>query len=342
MSAAAILALFSRFSYSRPQMAEPLHLTVVCPVYNEEHTIPLFYERTRKVLEALASNYSWSILFIDNDSHDKSQEIIRNICEKDRHVYRIALTRNFGYQSSVECGLRNAQGNLIVVIDVDCEDPPEMIPDFLRLHAQGYDVVYGERLDRIENPLLKLGRKIFYRFTRAVADEHFNLDMAEFCLITSEVRDAIVQDNNSFPFIRASIGRIGFNQKNLPYKRQRRIAGKTHYSLMRMTIFAVAGILSSSTIILRLPAYALPFWLLFMLVFPMLGHCLGWTWYLPATLSVGFGFCGFVLAGMSIYMARVYKNGLNRPNFIINKKKSRMEPLTQNASTALPQARAGS
>ena len=318
-------------------MSDTLNLTVICPIYNEEKSILLFYERIKKVLEQLPAKYKYSLVFMDNNSQDASQRIVRLLCEKDPHVFMIVLARNFGYQCSLECAFRNTTGDLFVVIDVDCEDPPEMIPDFLRLHAEGYDVVYGERLDRAENTLLKLGRKLYYRVTGAVADDHFNLDMAEFGLITSDVRDAILQDNNSFPFFRASIGRIGFNQKNLPYKRQQRIAGETHYNFLRMSIFGVAGFLSSSTILLRLAAYIFPFWLLFMTVFPIVGHLMGLTWYLPATLSAGFGFCGFILTSVSIYLARVYKNGLHRPNFIVNKKKSRFQFQPLNVRSELQQ-----
>jgi dolichol-phosphate mannosyltransferase len=159
-----------------------------------------------------------------------------------------------------------------------------------------------------------------------LSDEHFILDMAEFCLLTAEVRDAIVQDNNTFPFIRASIGRIGYRIKNIPYKRQKRIAGRTHYNFMRMTIFAVSGILSSSTLWLRLPTYIFPFWSVGLTALCTLGYAYDWKWYLPAALVMGFVYCGFTLAGIGIYVARTYKNGLNRPNYVIDRKKSQFQP----------------
>lgn len=150
--------------------------------------------------------------------------------------------------------------------------------------------------------------------------------MAEFCLITAEVRDAIMTDNNSFPFIRASIGRIGFNVKNIPYKRQKRIAGTTHYNFTRMGIFAIAGVLTSSTLVLRIPAYVFPFWFIGMAALCATGAFFDFRWPLPAALVLGFGFCGYTLTSISIYLARAYKNGLNRPNFVINKKKSQFQP----------------
>jgi len=112
-----------------------------------------------------------------------------------------------------------------------------------------------------EAKLLMLGRKLFYRVLRMVADDEVVLDMAEFSLITREVRDAIVADRTSFPFIRASIGRVGFRRNGISYKRHPRVGGKTHFRPRGLVDFAVSGILASSTLFLRLPIFVLPFWL---------------------------------------------------------------------------------
>ena len=303
-------------------------LTVICPIYNEENAIPLFFDRVSRVFDRLAGDFVSNLLFVDNCSQDGTPKIVRELCEKHSNVYSIVLSRNFGYQCSVECGLTNARGDLFVVIDVDCEDPPELIPEFLENRKAGYDIVYGERLDRPENSLIKTLRRLFYRLTRSVADDYFVLDMAEFSLITAEVRDAIVRDNNSFPFIRSSIGRVGFRRKNIPYKREKRVAGKTHYNLSGMTIFAIAGILSSSTFLLRVPAFFFPIWAILITATTLVAFFAGPPWYLPGILVVcllGFGFCGFTVVCISIYLARVYKNGLHRPNFIIRKTESKLQ-----------------
>lgn len=303
-------------------------VTVICPVFNEETTIPLFFERISRVFEKVKTEVKATLLFVDNGSRDRTPDIIRELCTLHPNVYSIVLSRNFGYQCSVECGLTHARGDFFVVIDVDCEDPPELILEFLKHQREGYDIVYGERLDRPEGLILKSMRKVFYRLTRSIADDNFILDMAEFSLITKEVRDAITRDNNSFPFIRASIGRVGFRRKNVPYKREARIAGETHYNLWRMTVFAIAGILSSSTFALRLPAYLFPFWALLIVSLTGIGFAMGPHGYLPILLLIslaGFGFCGFTLACIGIYLARVYKNGLQRPNVIIRNQLSKLQ-----------------
>lgn len=297
---------------------------VICPVFNEDKTVPLFYARIEKMFDTLKSNYMCRLIFVDNCSTDATQSTIRNIIQKNQNVSLITMSRNFGYQCSVECGLRNSDADLTAVVDVDCEDPPELFIEFLKHIESGYDIVYGERVDRHENAFIKFMRKIFYRVTRAVADDHIYLDMAEFCIISRAVKENILLDNNSYPFIRASIGRVGFSAKNIPYKRAMRIAGETHYNFWRMALFAIAGVLSSSTLWLRIPVYVFPFWSLLILIFVLEDLRNGSLDMTHMTLATGLIFIGFTVTGISLYLARTYRNGLNRPNYFINSKKSIM------------------
>jgi glycosyltransferase involved in cell wall biosynthesis len=299
-------------------------LTVICPVFNEQDCIELFYDRLKQVSRDLEPEMDCNLLFMNNCSTDSTLQKIKNLSAKDSTVYYATLASNVGYQRSIEKGIRIAKGDLFVIVDVDCEDPPEMFKDFYQKIKTGYDLVYGLRADREESWSLILIRKLFYRLTKSVSDEKFILDMAEFCMFTSEVRDALVQDSTSFPFIRASIGRIGYSTFGIPYKRHKRIAGKTNYNFYRMFTFAIAGILSSSTLPLRLTAYFLP------------------IYFLACAVAFGFynsgyfpGFFGFfqILTGIylctaisfiSIYIARIHKNSLGRPNAFVANKHSRL------------------
>lgn len=304
-------------------------ITVICPVFNEEKAIPIFYERVFGVFERLSESHQCNLLFIDNCSTDRSLEIIRELRKKDPRVFHLGLSINVGYQKSMEAGLKNAVGDFFVIIDVDCEDPPEMIEDFIQIQKTGFDIVYGERVDRSEGVFVKNLRKVFYRVTRFVSDEHFFVDMAEFCLITSEVRDALIQDMSSFPFIRAAIGRVGFAFKGVPYKRHPRVAGHSNFNVSRMVTFAIAGILSTSTLPLRGMVYFFPIVILSTIL--ALLSFLG-------VLSFGDGVDRFfifvilfyIAIGVmfnSIYLARVYKNGLGRPNaFLVRRKTERQSP----------------
>jgi glycosyltransferase involved in cell wall biosynthesis len=308
------------------QNMEAQLLTILCPVHNEERVIPLFFERIRPVLAKLSERYSVDLVFLNNASTDGTLTEIEKVRQAWPATYVLTTSRNVGYHASLECGLRNSRGDLLVFIDVDCEDPPEMILQFAEKYEQGYDIVYGERADREEPPWLKSARRLFYRLLYMVADEEIVLDMAEFSLFTKEVRDAIVNENTSFPFLRASIGRVGFRRAAIPFKRHKRIGGSTHYNLLGLSIFAIAGILSSSTLFLRLPIFFFPLWIL-----GLLSLGIGYietksVWYLLAGIIVFAGYVGATLAFTALYVARTYKNGLHRPNAFVDHGRSLLPP----------------
>lgn len=305
---------------------ENQHLTIICPVYNEEQVVPMFFRRIKPIIDKLASCRQVDLLFLNNASTDGTYIAIQALRKEYHFVYVITLSTNVGYQRSIECGLRNARGDIIVFIDVDCEDPPEMILEFIEYYEQGYDVVYGERIDREELRVIKLLRKLFYHIVKQVADDDIILYMAEFSLITSEVRDAVLSDHNSFPFIRSSIARVGFTRIGIPYKRHQRIAGETHYNLISMTIFAVAGILSSSTLPLRLPTYFFPFWLIVTALLGALQIKTGNPWLLLINVLLACAYLGWTGAFTALYVARTYKNGLGRPNYVIHRRYTHMQP----------------
>lgn len=296
------------------------HLTIICPLYNEGQVVVLFFERIKPIIDKLSSRYKVDLLFLNNASTDDSYAIIEDLRKKHHFVYIITLSANVGYQRSIECGLRNANGDIMIFIDVDCEDPPEMILEFVEYYEKGYEVVYGERVDREELSAIKFLRNLFYHIVKQVADEDIILYMAEFCLITSEVRDAILSDHDSFPFIRSSIARVGFNRIGIPYKRQRRIAGESHYNFVGMTIFAVAGILASTTLPLRIPIFVLPIWWIFTAILGVWYIKTGNLWILLANILLSFAYFGSAIAFTALYIARTYKNGLGRPNHVIHKR----------------------
>jgi glycosyltransferase involved in cell wall biosynthesis len=319
-------------------MDAPL-ITILCPVYNEDRVVPLFFERIQPVMEKLSERYVVHLLFLNNASGDDTPQQIEKIREVWPSTYLITMSRNVGYHASLECGLRNAAGDLFVFIDVDCEDPPEMILEFVEKYEQGYDIVYGERVDRDESKAMKRARKFFYRLLRAVADEEILLDMAEFSLFTKEARNAILDENTSFPFLRASIARVGFRRAAIPFKRQKRIAGSTHYNLMGMSIFAAAGILSASTLFLRLPIYLLPIWLLSLLILGVGYVSTHSAWLGVAALLLFAAYIGTTMAFTAMYVARTYKNGLHRPNAFIDRSRSVLQPAQEGEGVGGEKAR---
>lgn len=300
-------------------------MTVVCPVFNEEKTVPLFFERFQSAMEPIRSKVDIELLFVNNRSTDGTLDQIRLLQDKHPFVHYITFSRNFGYQASITAGMRTARGDAVVNIDVDCEDPPELIPQFIEKWLAGADVAYGVRHRREEFVLMHLARKVFYRFTRSVADHEIVLDMAEFFLVDKRVRDVVLHSRSTFPFVRGQVGYVGFRREGIQYKRQRRIIGQTHYNLLSAARFGIAGILSSSTMPLRWLAYVGVPLVLVDLVGGVLVLLLGGHWGLSlatrltlglVALHAGWGMLAFAM--LAIYLARVYKDSLGLPLYVID------------------------
>jgi glycosyltransferase involved in cell wall biosynthesis len=300
-------------------------VTIICPVFNEQECIPLFYRRIKTVFNSMSENIKYNIVFIDNNSTDNSVVLINDIISFDSAVYLIALTSNYGYQNSLICALNLCKGDVFVMIDVDCEDPPELISVFLNHYHDGFDVVYGERVSRQESQYLILLRKLYYRVVKYCADDCFNLDMAEFCLISNDVRLAVLSESNTFPFIRSSISRVGVH-KAVPYTRGSRLSGISKYNLWGMTVFGIAGFFTSSTLPLRVGIYAIPFlFILIALVSIISTPVSHLTIYILLMILIIYSL--FSLSFIAIYLARIYKNTLNRPKYFINRRKSILQDM---------------
>jgi glycosyltransferase involved in cell wall biosynthesis len=300
---------------------------VICPVYNEELSIRYFYERYSKARDAIGKHYKVDLTFINNASTDATLQIIREIRESDPTVQVISHARNFGYQASIICGLTNVNADAYVIIDADCEDPPEMIPTFVEKWEAGYDLVYGQRRWRTENVILQLARRIFYRLTHRIADSDFIIDMAEFALFTRRVRDQVLSNRSTFPFVRFDLAFAGFRRIGIEYKREPRRFGMTNYNFFRMSQFALGGILSASTFPLRAIAYAgLP--VMAIDAAAALIKLLGYNFSIAAPVLLNFSFFSFSFVVLSIYVARITKDVTGRPIFIVDVGASELnEPL---------------
>ena len=294
-------------------------ITIIIPVYNEEKSILPFYEILKKNLDKNKNDFEFEIMFSNNCSTDKSLEIIKELSLNDNRIKILTLSRNFGYQLSLLAALNNVQTDAAIMIDVDNEDPPELINKFLYYYKKGYKIVYGERNKRPEFFLINFLRKLFYRFTKLIADYRFNLDMAEFSLISKDVINIIVANNSSFPFLRNEIAYAGFKSKAISYDRNKRLIGKSHYNLLGMLKFAVAGILTTSTFPLRLNL-----WLSILIgILNILVSIFFYSGYLSfkdltIILFLEFTLLFFLISFISIYISRIYKDVISRPKFIVD------------------------
>ncbi len=295
-------------------------VTVICPVFNEERAIPVFYERFSKAVAPLRDRYDIELVFTNNRSNDSSLDVILALNAQDPSVQVITLSRNFGYQASLQAGLAWATGDAVLFIDVDCEDPPEMIPHFIEKWEQGYDVVYGERGDRPEGAVLKGLRNWFYRVLRALGDAEIVLYMAEFALFSRQVRDVIVNNQNTFPYIRAEIGYAGFTRYGIRYDRQPRNAGRTHFNVIDMFVVAVGAILTSSTFPMRAAAVGFPGWALLNVLLLALDGTAGPGFWFKVLAVLDLLALILLLCVSGLYIARIHKNVMGRPVFIVDQR----------------------
>ena len=299
-------------------MAKKL-ISIVSPVYNEEGALPIFRRRLTGALLPLRDRYDFEVILTNNASTDGSLDFIRSWHAEDSSVQVVTLSRNFGYTPSVLAGITYAKGDAIIVIESDCEDPPEILPQFIEeWERTGYDVIYGLRNQRSEPAWLTFLRKSWYRLTLLIADHDFILDMAEFSLFTPRVRDEIVKVQTQFPFIRSEIAYVGFRRKGVPYAREPRAHGQSHYSIFTLTLRALELILTASTFPLRLAAYLGTL----LLGFDALVLATHWLGGEIATLTtvviLNAMFAAYAMMFTSVYIARIYRNGMSRPTFIID------------------------
>ena len=303
-------------------------VTIVCPIFNEERAVPMFHARLVKALQPIEDRVRFEILFVNNRSTDGTEAQVMALREKDPRVQLLTMSRNYGYQASISAGMRHASGEASVNIDVDCEDPPEMIPKFIERWLDGADIAYGIRARRDEFVLMHWARKFFYRLTRLVSDHEIVLDMAEFFLIDAKVKKAVLATRSTFPFVRGQVGFVGFRREGIAYKREKRIIGETHYNLLSAIRFGIAGILSSSTMPLRVLAYmgcllfavdlvAAPVFVLW----PKLPMPTLLRWF-AAGVAIHLGWLVFSAGILGIYLARVYKDTIGLPLYVADPKHS--------------------
>ena len=312
-------------------------ITILCPVHNEEAAIPIFLKRLHESIHPLKDLYNFEIIFINDGSTDRTMELIKEECDRNEKVQLISLSRNFGYHPAVLSGLQHASGVAIITIAADCEDPPELIPDFVACWKQGYDIVYGIRGNRPEPFLVNLGRKIFYKLSNLIADSDFVPYMGEYAVITDRVRNVILANQSTFITIRSDIAYAGFSRQAIPYKSQPRVNGKTHYNLWGMIRLAISNILTTSTFPLRLAVYiGVPLLILnwmVMIISPIIGKTLLPIWLMALNLN----YLVMISVFVSVYLARVYKDVMNKPKFIIDWKNTKLHAwsssITESQST---------
>ncbi|MBZ8131685.1 glycosyltransferase family 2 protein [Afifella sp. IM 167] len=240
--------------------SSPVLISLVVPVHNEEDTIAPFLERTQPIIEEIVEPFGdpviYEIVFVDDGSTDDTLARLRTRAKADPRIRVVSLSRNFGKDVALTAGLRFASGKAVVPIDVDLQDPPEVIPLLVEKWLQGFDVVYATRADRSSDDTVKRATaRGFYKLFNKIADRPIPPDAGDFRLLSRDVVDVL----NRFPerarFMKGLFAWVGFRQCSVPYARVERAAGTTKWGYWRLWNFAIDGITSSTTMPLRVWSY---------------------------------------------------------------------------------------
>ncbi|KAB0241893.1 glycosyltransferase [Microcystis aeruginosa EAWAG127a] len=302
-----------------------LKYSLIIPIYNEEETIPELYRRISDVMDSLDD--SVELILINDGSCDRSLNLMRELQARDARVCYISLARNFGHQAAVTAGLNFARGQVIVVLDADLQDPPELIPKMIESWQAGYHVVYAQRTKRKKESWFKrLTAYVFYRLLRKLADVDIPADTGDFCLMDRQVVEVL----NSMPernrYIRGLRAWIGFRQTAVKFERDPRFAGEVKYTFKKSLALAINSLVSFSRIPLRLATYLGLFSALIALLMALL--VLYWRLQQPespvtglATILIAVFFLGSVqLISIGIlgeYIGRIYEEVKGRPAYTI-------------------------
>ena len=300
-------------------------VSVVVPCYNEAGAIGELHGRVSKICrETFAEDFE--LVLVDDGSADGTWGAIASLSATDPHVVGVRLSRNHGQQLALTAGLRECRGELILIIDADMQDPPELLPEMMKLIADGADVVYGQRVSRGEEPWIRrAGARFFYALLEYLSERTIPPNVSDFRLMRRRVLDVLNAMPEQHRFVRGMISWVGFDQRPLLFHRGTRASGKTRYSVSRLTALAVDAITSFSIRPLRLAiAMALVSLPLALVLFVyiigswLLGFSVaGWSSVMMVVVVLGTAQLT-ILGIIGEYLGRLYMAAKNRPLYIVS------------------------
>lgn len=231
-------------------MMEKKIISAIIACYKDNQAIPIMYDRLKAVFNKIDVGYE--IIFVNDGSPDNTEEILKKLTENDEKVIGINHARNFGSQMAFTSGMEISKGDVIVFLDGDLQDPPEIIEDFYYKWQEGFDVVYGVRVKREVNMLMQFSYKLFYRIFKKMSYISIPLDAGDFSLIDRKVVEVLKQFPERDRFLRGLRAWVGFKQTGIPYTRPERMFGKTTNNFLKNLNWASKGIFSFSFVPLQL------------------------------------------------------------------------------------------
>lgn len=299
-------------------------LSVVIPMFNEAENIAPLLARLVPVLEACAA--SFEIVFVDDGSRDATLERLRALNAQDARIIAVSFSRNFGKEIAIAAGLDHAQGQAVVIMDADLQHPPETIPEFVQLWRDGFKHVFGRRRDRAaESALRRVLARRFYAFINAFGEVRMAQDAGDFRLLDARAVDALRSMGERARFSKGLYAWIGFRSVGVPFEVEARASGTTKFSYRKLTRFALDGLMSFSTLPLRI-------WTIIGLAVSLVAFVTA-LYFLARTLVYGIDVPGFATLIVSLlffsgiqlmslgilgeYIGRIFAEVKRRPLYLV-------------------------
>lgn len=304
-------------------------LSVVVPCFNEQEAVPIFYNEVKKVLVTLKAEYE--IIFIDDGSSDKTLEEVKELSEKDKCVHYVSFSRNFGKEAAMYAGLKKATGDYVVIMDVDLQDPPSLIPEMLSAVCSGeFDSAATRRTNRKgEPPVRSMFARLFYKLMRYFSDIDIVDGARDFRMMSRTMVDAVLSVSERGRFSKGIFAWVGFRTKYFEYKNVERSAGKTKWNFRKLFLYSLDGIVAFSTkpLVLASITGILFLFLSFLFIIFIIVHKVlfgdptaGWPSLVCIILFVS-GIQLFCTGILGQYLAKVYLETKQRPLYIAKDEK---------------------
>lgn len=319
----------------------PKNLTVVIPCYNEEETIHLFMKKIKEVASGML-DVIFEFIFVDDGSSDATLTILRELSKEDTSVKYISFSRNFGKEAAMLAGLKAANGDYIVIMDVDLQDPPELLPEMYKaIIEEGYDCVATRRVTRKgESPLRSFFARSFYKLINKISKTEIVDGARDFRLMTRQVADAVLSLSEYNRFSKGIFAWVGFRTKWIEYDNMPRVAGYTKWSFWKLFVYAIDGIIGFSTAPLAISSvFSIVFCLVALIgvVFIAVRRVFfgdpveGWASTVCIVLFVG-GIQLFCISIIGQYLAKTYLESKQRPIYLVKERTQKNESEKNNVN----------
>ncbi len=301
-------------------------ISIIIPAYNEEESLPILYERIKKLMESM-TDYAFEVLFVNDGSKDKTIEIIKQLRQEDKRICYVDFSRNFGKEIAMIAGLDYATGDCVIFMDADLQDPPELIPELVKYWEEGYDDVYAKRKSRKgETWLKKFTSSMYYKILQHVTKVEIQRDTGDFRLLDRRCVNALKKLRESQRNTKSMFSWIGYKKKEVLYDRDPRVAGSTKWNYMKLVDLAIDGITSFTTSPLRLSTFiAIPtfivlfIYFIYVIIKSFVVQEVIQAYQAIILLILFFSGIQILLFGIvGEYLGRIFNETKNRPLYLVN------------------------